>query len=329
MADRPQRYCRDCGFQWFPRGTDPAARCPGCRGPNVGAVLSLDDAAPPPHAPPAPPLDRSSKLPKIVTLVVLGVVLHAVAGTLAVYFFRDDPKSREPEVAAKGGAPAPKALPRAVDPHAPRATLKLKELRAPVELEPDPPEPVPTPPEPPPRPPEPVPKQPDPAPKSLPERTPSPFPPPAGSWESEWVKAGDVRVRVVGVAESKVPLELRKRKFLSEETYFVVWVEVENTSKTNHTYRRWQPVATGECTLRYATDAVVGYAAYPTDTSREWFTEFAQPLPAGGPPVLESLVFTRPAPATGGPLTLTLDATRAGGTGLPKVEISHAVWARR
>ncbi|HYH68199.1 MAG TPA: hypothetical protein VD866_26130 [Urbifossiella sp.] len=332
MADRPQNYCRDCGYQWFPRGHDHAARCPGCRGPNVGAVLSLDDAAPPP-----PPLDRPSKLPKIVALVVLGVVLHAVAGTLAVYLLRDDPKPsepkpREPEVAAKAPAPAPKAHPRPVDPPTPRATPKPKELRAPVEPEPEPPEPLPTtptPPEPAPKTPEPAPKPPDPAPKSPPERTPSPFPPPAGSWESEWVKAGDVRVRVVGVAESKVPLELRKKKLLSPEAYFVVWVEVENTSKTDHKYNRWQPVTTGECTLRYATGAALMYAIYPTDTSRERFTEFTQPLPAGGPPVLESLVFTRPDPAADGLLTLTLDATRAGGTGLAKIEIPHAVWARR
>lgn len=332
MADRPQNYCRDCGFQWYPRGHDHTARCPGCRGPNVAPVMSLDD--PEPYAPAAPPPERSSKLPKIVTYVVLGVVLHAVAGTLAVYLLRDDPKSREPEVVAKAATPAPKAHPRPVEPPAPRVTPKPREMRAPVEPEPEPPEPPPPPPPPPPevtpKPPEPAPKPPEPAPMTPPQRAPSPFPPPAGSWESEWVKAGDVRVRVAGVAETKVPLELRKKKFLSPTPYFVVWVEVENTSKTDHKYNRWQPVTTGECTLRYATDAVIGYAAYdPPEASRERFTEFTQPLPAGGPPLLESLVFTRPDPATLGPLTLTLDATRAGGTGRARLEIPHAVWARR
>ncbi len=140
-------------------------------------------------------------------------------------------------------------------------------------------------------------------------------------------EAGDVRVRVVGVAESKVPLEARKKKVLSADAYFVVWVEVENTSAANHTYRRWQPVTTGECTVRYAAGNALAFAYYPPDASREWFTEFTQPLPAGGPPLLESLVFSRPDPATDGPLTLTLDATRAGGTGRVTITIPHAVWA--
>jgi hypothetical protein len=327
MADRPRNYCRDCGHQWLPRGSERAARCPGCRGANVAPVLSLDDAEP---APPA----GSSAAPMFLALGILGLGV-LTAGGLAVYLLRDDPAPRPVEVvAAKATAPAPNPTPAPPvtpkDPEpqppapSPKVTPKPKEPPAPVVPDPPAPPPMPKPPEPAPKPPEPAPKTPAP-----PERAPSPFPPPAGSWVSAWEKAGDVRIRVAGVALTKVPLEARKRKFLSPEPYFVVWVEVENTSKTDRTYRRWQPVTTGECTLRYASGAAVGYPIYPPESGREWFTEFAQPLPAGAPPLLESLAFSRPEPSSDGPLTLTLDAARAGGTGRVAIEIPHAVWARK
>ena len=160
------------------------------------------------------------------------------------------------------------------------------------------------------------------------QRPASPFPPPSGSWESEWVKIGDVRVRVCGVAVAQVPVERRKQESMSKDRYFVVWLDIENTSATAHTYRRWQPVLTGECTLKYANGAVIPYAIYPPETGRLWFAEFNQPIPPGGPPVLESLAFARPDVNTPGDLTLTLDASRVGGTGRYTFTIPHAVWAR-
>jgi hypothetical protein len=126
-----------------------------------------------------------------------------------------------------------------------------------------------------------------------------------------------------------VPLADRRKKYLSPETYFVVWVEIENTSTdAARTYRRWQPVTTGECTLRYASGSVVSYAIYPAEASREWFDEFTQDLPPGGPAVIDSLVFSRPDPENRGDLTLTLDAGRVGGTGRLSFTIPRGVWAR-
>ncbi|QDU23069.1 hypothetical protein [Urbifossiella limnaea] len=362
MADRPRYYCRDCSYQWLPRGTERATQCPGCRGPNVAAVLSLDDAAPPPPArrsAPTPHPDRRprppgaepaapSVLPLVLAVVgILGVGV-VTAGGLAIYLLRD-PAPKPTEVAAAKAnppapAPEPKVTPKTPEPEPEPSKSSVKPKTVPVPVEPEPKMPDPTPPEPAPKTPEPTPvpepapktpepapKPPEPAPKppTVVERPPSPFPPPPKSWESKWEKAGDVRIRVVGVAESKVPLVARKRNFLSPESYFVVWVEVENTGKANLTYRRWQPVATGECTLKYAAGGVLGHAIYPADAGREWFTEFAQPLPPGGPPALESLVFSRPDTTADGPLTLTLDATRAGGVGRVAIDIPRTAWARK
>ncbi|MFO0797815.1 MAG: hypothetical protein U0804_10070 [Gemmataceae bacterium] len=332
MADRPRNYCRDCKYGWYPRGNDRSLRCPRCSGPNVAAMLSLDD----------PAQAEPSALPLVLAVVgILGVGV-LTAGGLAVYLLRDPAPKPTEVAAAKANPPAPtpppgpepKVMPKAPEPETPAPMVKPKPKPKEPEPEPTPvPEPAPKTPEPEPTPktPEPAPKTPEPAPKAatVVERPPSPFPPPPKSWESKWEKAGDVRVRVVGVAESKVPLVARKRNFLSPEQYFVVWVEVENTGKANLTYRRWQPVATGECTLKYAAGGVVGHAIYPTDAGREWFTEFSQPLPPGGPPALESLVFSRPDTNAEGPLTLTLDATRAGGVGRVAIDIPRAAWARK
>lgn len=107
----------------------------------------------------------------------------------------------------------------------------------------------------------------------------------------------------------------------------MVWVEIENRSAAGTvTYRRWQPVLTGECTLRYQAGAAVGYAIYPAGAGREWSTEFTQELPPNSPPVLEAIAFSRPDTTEPGGLTLTLDATRVGGTGLLSFAIPRAVW---
>jgi hypothetical protein len=181
----------------------------------------------------------------------------------------------------------------------------------------------------------PRPKEPDPQPAPVTPtltpkaRPPHPFPPPKEvEWVSPWEKTGDVRVRVCGAGVTKVPLERRKTPILSPEPYFVVWVEIENASTTARRYNRWQPVTTGECTLRYASGAALPYAILPPDTGREWFSEFSQPIPPGGPPLLESLVFSRPDRNAEGAMTLTLDATRVGATGRFTLAIPHNVWAR-
>ncbi|MBN9522305.1 hypothetical protein J0H58_27940 [bacterium] len=139
-----------------------------------------------------------------------------------------------------------------------------------------------------------------------------------------------MRVRVRSVAYRQVLLVDRRRRFPSPEEYFVVWVEIENLSPSaTFTYRRWQPTTTGECTLRYQSRNTVPYAIYPAGAGREWATEFTQELTPGGPPVVEALAFGRPDTGELGNLTLTLDATRVGKTGLFSFTIPKSVWAGR
>ncbi|MFO0797951.1 MAG: hypothetical protein U0804_10770 [Gemmataceae bacterium] len=126
-----------------------------------------------------------------------------------------------------------------------------------------------------------------------------------------------------------MPLTERNRRFYSPEEYFVVWVEIENLSPTRtHVYRRWQPATSGECTLTYQSGGTVGYAVYPGGAGREWFTEFTQEIPTGSPPVVEAIAFARPNTAELGPMTFTLDATRAGGLGRFYFTIPNGVWTR-
>jgi hypothetical protein len=354
VADRPQNYCRDCGNLWFPHRAGAAARCPGCGSLKVGEMLSLDDAAAPAPQRPLPHNRRGSRAESDVAtpvggasalplLLGLGFVSLAVltAGGFAAFFLMDNDPPPHPDaevVAAAPKTPAPAPVRERVAPGPtpiPTPVVSPTPVPMPVPAPPPPaprPEPILTPlPEPPPPPtPNPQPMPPDVSattPKPFP-RPPHPFPAPPG-WVSGWEKAGDVRVRVAGVASTRVPLEKRQKKLLSTETYFVVWVEIENTSRAAHTYRRWQPVLTGECTLRYASNAAIPYAIYPPETGREWFSEFTQPIPPGGPALLESLVFSRPDTNTTGDLSLTLDGSRVGVTGRFAFTIPHAVWTKR
>ena len=129
MLDRPKCFCRDCGYQWFSHGPQHSPRCPGCRGPNVAPVMSLDDASSPEPEPtpkPAATAARPSRLPKILMLVAAGLALHAIAGTIGVLMFRKD-KPHEPEVAvapAPAPTPAPKVTPRNPAPVTPKVNVK-------------------------------------------------------------------------------------------------------------------------------------------------------------------------------------------------------------
>ncbi len=364
MADRPQNYCHSCGFQWHPRGTGVSLHCPGCRSTRVGVALPLDDEpargggsplvifiglgmagvavlaaagfaafilldAPPPR--PAGPPQQVAAAPAPPGPVAPTTPAGPVKGTTTPTKGTTEPV----------GGPA--------EPPAKDTTEPAKGTPEPGELEPRrPPTPPPVPDEGPATPsattPTPGATSPmvgTPADPATPGATspmvtrppaaaaPGPFPPPAG-WASAWEKAGDVRVRVCGVATTRVPLVDRKKKVLSPDTYLVVWVEVENLSpKTPHTYRRWQPVQTGECTVRCASGAPLVYAMYPQEAGREWFSEFNQQLSPGGPPVIDSLVFSRPSPDVEGSLTLTLDASRVDGTGRLTFTIPQTVWAAR
>src|SRR5262245_15118809 len=38
-TQRPQNYCRTCGYTWYPRGKNRSANCPRCRSQDVELVL--------------------------------------------------------------------------------------------------------------------------------------------------------------------------------------------------------------------------------------------------------------------------------------------------
>lgn len=289
MAQRPQNQCLSCRETWYPRGQDLSHKCPRCGSRNVAFIPVAQFNAParfdrpPQDDPPA-----SSRSPTAIIIVLVVCVVMCCPCLVVGWLTISTRPQTDVDVAKAGsGRSGDRAMESpattkqtvskvsASDPATPAVTV------------------LPT----------------APAPRAV-----NPFPPPPG-WSSDWRRSGDVGVRVRSVAYSQVPLVDRRRQFRSPDEYLVVWVEIENISPARSiVYRRWQPVLSGECTLTHQSGATVGYAVYPGGAGREWFTEFTQEVPPGSPPVVESIAFARPDTAEPGPLTLTLDAARAGGS---------------
>lgn len=38
MSERPQNFCRSCGYTWYPKGSDLSLRCPHCKSPATAIV---------------------------------------------------------------------------------------------------------------------------------------------------------------------------------------------------------------------------------------------------------------------------------------------------
>lgn len=320
MTYRPQNRCLHCGDTWFPRGRDRSRKCPRCGSANVAFAVV--------ESPPSgEPLDFRPLLTSCSVVTVLPLLACFSCAGLGLFVTvlgprrdREESVTRATTPSTAGEKSGSSKTGQQKQPSAPTDTVAVAAPKPnPVTVTPMPPGDRPV-----------VPDKNVVALETAPPPRPvNPFPPPPG-WASEWDKAGDVRVRVRSVAYRQVPLVDRRRRFPSPEEYFVVWVEIENLSASaTYTYRRWQPVSTGECTLRHQNGGTVLYAVYPAGAGREWFTEFTQELPPGGPPVIEALAFARPDTSEPGNLTLTLDATRVGKTGLFSFTIPRSVWAGR
>ncbi|MDB5308741.1 MAG: hypothetical protein JWO38_2943 [Gemmataceae bacterium] len=160
-----------------------------------------------------------------------------------------------------------------------------------------------------------------------PPRPVSTFPPPPGVWSSEWQQLGDVQVRVRAARIARAPLvDAAGRRSDSPSTLFLVWLDLQNLSPSRpREYRRWQPVTSGECVLSYPGGTPLGAPRIPDGRKLEYFGEYRQPLPAGGAPVNELLVFPEPAPGTES-LTLTLDARRVDESDRFEFRIPAAAW---
>ncbi len=162
----------------------------------------------------------------------------------------------------------------------------------------------------------------------IPEPTRPAVMPPAGAWASDWKSVGDVRVRVAGVAFVKATLvdKLGDRE-PSPKRQFVAWIEVQNLSKENRVYRRWQPTSDGECTAYESQSVGLDGPKWPNGLKLDYVSEFEQTMTPGGNSVIELIAFDEPV-SDAKVITLKLSAARVGEKGFYTFPIPVSEWRK-
>ncbi len=305
--------CGRCGHTWNPRAKGFSYLCPRCMRetpleepaeeatpPAQLAPLSLDDSEQLEPLPPVRPSlgRRAFWTTTLFASIVAILALHVAA--FAIFFFA---VKGEPEVAvqpAEQVAQAPEKSKATSPPRPPKARV---EKARPSET-PDPPGELPDPkPEPRPAtiPPTPVPVEPTPEPKNTVNIAPHPHHavrlpvPDRAGWTSEWDRNGDIRVRVRAVSLAALPtIDVDKVRSYTAEKHLVIWLEIQNVSEKPHTYRRWQPVTSGQCSLFTPAGSAMAIVIFPNKHRFDWTEEYERKLEPGAEPLLETVFFSAP-----------------------------------
>jgi len=160
-----------------------------------------------------------------------------------------------------------------------------------------------------------------------PPRRTNPFP--ARGWVGDWERAGEVDLRISGIALTQVPLvDPEGKRSESVLGHLVIWVEMRNVSKSkSHEYRRWQSLS-DYVSLKTERDNDVPAAKLGRGKSIYGQGEFKQIMIPGGPSISDVLVFDYPGEGAGR-LTLWFDLERVGETGKLNLKIPESAWAKK
>lgn len=267
------------------------------------APLPLDDAEPwEPMLPAQPSLGRRAFWTTTLFISVVAIfALHAAA--FAIIYFAVKGDAEEP---AQPGNQVAQALEKAKPP----ATPRPQKTRVAVEPLPEMPEPVPREdpglkPERPvvPQPPVALPNEIEVAPEPRIASPIAPMPrlairlrvPDRPGWASEWDRNGDVQVRIRAVSLAALPIiNVDKERSYTADKHLVFWLEIQNVSDRPHTYRRWQPVTSGECTLYSPSGAAMPIVIFPNQHRFDWTEDYERKLEPGADPLIETVFFSTP-----------------------------------
>lgn len=114
-------------------------------------------------------------------------------------------------------------------------------------------------------------------------------------WASEWDRNGDVQVRIRAVSLAALPIiNVDKERSYTADKHLVFWLEIQNVSDRPHTYRRWQPVTSGECTLYSPSGAAMPIVIFPNQHRFDWTEDYERKLEPGADPLIETVFFSTP-----------------------------------